>query len=673
MSRKGTGTRPGSSFGANPGSNPGTNPGSNPGTNPGTGSGMRISQRIFRSTFPDFEQSSFRTGAWKSGVAQCAEELKPFHPTLLHAFATAAKLEEKQGITLIHAASERGQEDREEHHSYRAIYHAATRMAGALGITGIKKGDRVLLVLPTSYELITAFFAIEMLGAIPVPTYPPTGLRVEMAIDRLCHVARHSGSRVCLTNRMIHGFLGELALRVDAVEQLVCVEDLAGKSTVPLADLRAAPEDPAFIQYTSGSTGYPKGVLLAHENLVANIHAIGQALRIQRHDVTVSWLPLYHDMGLIGALLFSIYWRIPLVLMDPVAFLTKPSRWLRAIHKHRGTLSPAPNFAYALCVRRVKPAEREGLDLSSWRLAMNGAEPVNYRTVQSFHEMYEGHGFSASAMLPVYGLAEASLAVTFPMKGLPPRSMVVDRDALANGSAVQAEGTQNAFTVVSVGSAIPGHEVRVVSQEGQHLPEREVGHILVRGPSLMRGYYQDAVATAEIMRDGWLWTGDLGFFADGELFVTGRAKDLIILRGRNIYAEDLERVAERVEGVRPGGAYAFAVYDEVKATDLVVMVVESRIGEKPAMAALVDTIGETVIEHCDVKIDEVVLVGPGTVPKTSSGKKQRSLCRELYLKHELKGPPSRRMALSMFFVRSRAGFLIAGAKKLMQRRRRAPR
>ncbi len=634
--------------------------------------GGRISQRIFRPTFPDVEHSGFRTSAWQAGVAHSAQDLKPYHSTLLHAFATAAKLEEKVGITLIHAATERGAPDVEEQHSFRAIYHGATRMAGALGALGVKKGERVLLVLPTSFELITAFFAIEMLGAIPVPTYPPTGLRVEMAIDRLCHVARHSGSRVCLTNRQIHSFLGELALRVEGMQHIVDVEDVAGKSTVPLADLRASGNDPAFIQYTSGSTGYPKGVLLAHENLVANIHAIGQAMQIRRTDVVVSWLPLYHDMGLIGALLFSIYWRLPLVLMDPVSFLAKPSRWLWAIHRHRGTLSPAPNFAYALCARRVKPTERAGLDLSSWRLALNGAEPVNYRTVQAFHDMYEGHGFSASAMLPVYGLAESSLAVTFPMSGQPPRCEVVDRDALANGFAVRAEGQDNPFAVVSVGSAVPGHEVVVVSQEGERLPEREVGHILVRGPSLMRGYYDDSEATAAVMRDGWLWTGDLGFFAGGELYVTGRAKDLIILRGRNIYAEDLERIAERVEGVRPGGAYAFAVYDDAKATDRVVMVIESRIGEKPAMAALVDKVSEAVMEMSDVKLDEVAIVGPGTVPKTSSGKKQRSLCRELYLKHGLKEPPSRKVALGLFFVRSRAGFLLAGAKKLIQRRRREP-
>jgi acyl-CoA synthetase (AMP-forming)/AMP-acid ligase II len=640
-----------------------------------SGNTTATGQRIFRSTFPDFEASGFKTGfrtnAWSGGVARRAEELKPYHPTLLHAFATAAKHETVTGITLIRPAEERHQPDTEEHLSYRELYHRALRIAGGLGAHGVRAGDRVLVVLPTGFELIATFFAIELLGAVPVPTYPPTGLRLEMAIDRLCHVARASGSRLCITDEQIHPFLGELVLKVPTVDKLVNVENLQVSTAKPPKDLRAGGSDPAFIQYTSGSTGHPKGVLLTHTNLVSNIHAIGQALRINRGDVTVSWLPLYHDMGLIGTLLFSIYWRIPLVLMDPTSFLMKPSRWLHAITRHKGTLSPAPNFAYALCVRRIKPEERVGLDLSSWRMAMNGAEPVNFRTLRAFHEIFGEHGFCEEAMLPVYGLAEASLAVTFPDPGAPPRCEVVDRDALANGTAVSSTG-KGSFAVVSVGKPVPGHEVVVVTQEGEVLPEREVGHILVRGPSLMAGYYNDEQATDAVLRDGWLWTGDLGFIADGELYVTGRAKDLIILRGRNIYAEDLERVAERVDGTRPGGAYAFGVYDEVKAIDLVVMVVETKLGSKEEHEALVTRVSEMVMEMTEVKLDEVVLVAPGTVPKTSSGKKQRALCRELYLKHELKAPPSRKMAVGLFYVRSRAGFLLAGAKRLLGRKLRAP-
>jgi acyl-CoA synthetase (AMP-forming)/AMP-acid ligase II len=453
------------------------------------------------------------------------------------------------------------------------------------------------------------------------------------------------------------------------VRELVAFEELDDRGRAADAPKpRAVGEDPAFIQYTSGSTGHPKGVLLAHENLVSNIHAIGQASRIGRKDVVVSWLPLYHDMGLIGALLFSIYWRMPLVLMPPTAFLLKPSRWLWAIHRHRGTMSPAPNFGYALCVKRVRPQEREGLDLSCWRLAMNGAEPVNVRTVVDFQRTFAPHGFQTLAMLPVYGLAESSLAVTFPDPGEPLRFEVVDRAALAAGQAVIARGA-GSTAIMSVGRAVPGHEVVVVDERGNPVAEREVGHIVVRGPSVMQGYFRDEAATELVMVDGWLWTGDLGYVSHGELFVTGRAKDLIIVRGKNHYAEDLEAVAERIEGVRAGGVAAFGIYDEGRAQDLVVMVCESRTEKESARLALVEKIATTVQQHCGIHVDEVVLVPPGTIPKTSSGKRQRALCRELYLRNELLQNRTGKLRLALVFARSGAGFLAAKARRLLTRRR----
>src|SRR5262249_12035734 len=409
--------------------------------------------RIFRSSFPDAERTGFRTEAWRSGVARTAEELRPLHRTLLHAFATAAKVDDSTGITLIPEK----EDAQEEHRSYRRLYHKATRVAGALAARGGRKGDRILIVLPTSFDFIVTFFAAELVGAIPVPSYPPAALeKVEQAIDRLRHIAQHAGAAWLVSSRELVPLLGEIALHVRSVRELVAFEELDEKGRPQDAPKpRAVGEDPAFVQYTSGSTGRPKGVLLAHENLVANIHAIGQAVRIGRKDVGVSWLPLYHDMGLIGALLFAIYWRIPLALMPPPAFLLKPGRWLRASHKHRAPMSPAPNFAYALCVKRVRPQEREGLDLSSWRVAFNGAEPVNVRSVVDFQRTFEPHGFNKLAMLPVYGLAESSLAVTFPDPGEPIRFEVVDRLALAAGQAVTARGP-GSTAIMSVGRAVPG-------------------------------------------------------------------------------------------------------------------------------------------------------------------------------------------------------------------------
>jgi acyl-CoA synthetase (AMP-forming)/AMP-acid ligase II len=409
--------------------------------------------------------------------------------------------------------------------------------------------------------------------------------------------------------------------------------------------------------------------LLSHRNLVSNIHAIGQAFRINSADVMVSWLPLYHDMGLIGTILLPIYWRIPLVLMSPTAFLSKPIRWLRAMSQYRGTLSPAPNFAYGMCVTRVSDQEREGLDLSAWRWAMNGAEPVNYRTLVDFERAYKPYGFDLRNMYPVYGLAESSLAVTFPRPGQGVRYETVDRRELANGRAVLASG-KGSMAVVSVGRAVPGHYVTVVGPEGEQLPEREVGHIVVHGPSVMAGYFENAEATEQVVRDGWLWTGDLGYFADQNLYVTGRAKDLIIVRGRNLYAEDIERVAERIDGVRLGGVVAFGILDAEQEAERVVVICETKASDPAAREAIGRQVAERVSEYCEVVVDEVVLVDSGTIPKTSSGKRQRAHCRELYLADQLRPVKLSKLSLGVVLARSRAGLFLNKAKGLFGRERR---
>ena len=610
--------------------------------------------RVFRSTFPEAERSNFRTAVWAYGLPERPEDLRPLHGTLLHALATAAKLEDSVGITLL-PEREGGAEQRI---SYRELYHRATRFSVALGMRGVDPGDRVLMVLPTSLDFVACFFAIQLLKAVPVPAYPPVGLRMKAGLERLAMIAEHCGSRLCVTTGKLKALVGDLHLRVAGLEQLATIEELDAEGGKSEERFRAGGDDPAFIQYTSGSTGNPKGVLLSHKNLVSNIHAIGQALRINRSDVVVSWCPLYHDMGLIGTLLFSIYWRTPLVLMSPTAFLARPSRWLWAIDRFKGTLSPAPNFGYGMCVSRVNEEERRGLDLSSWRFAMNGAEPVNYRTLVDFERVYRPHGFKLDDMYPVYGLAEASLAVTFPRPGSGVRYEVVDRQELANGRAVLSSG-KGSMAVVSVGQAVPGHYVAVVDDKGELLPEREVGHVVVSGKSIMTGYYGDPQATEAVLRDGWLWTGDLGYFADQNLYLTGRAKDLIIVRGRNIYAEDVERCAERVAGVRPGCAVAFAVHDEASGEEKVVVVAETRTRGKEERAALAQAVRERIAEFCEVVVHELVLADPGTIPKTSSGKRQRSTCRELYVAGQLKPARLSRFGLGVVLARSKAGLLLA--------------
>lgn len=622
---------------------------------------METISRVFRSTFPETESATFRTRAWKFGIATRPEELRPRHDTMLNALAKAAKSEESVGITLL---PEKRKGERKSK-TYREIHDAAMRRARALEGLGVRPGDRVLLTLPTSLEFVELFFAIQLAGAVVVPSYPPAGLRMKAGLERLAHVANHAGTRLCVTDARVKPIMGHLAVSAKCIEKIVAHEDLEPSERVGKAP-RAGGSDSCVIQYTSGSTGNPKGVLLSHRNLVTNVEAIGQAARINHNDVTVSWCPLYHDMGLVGTLLFSIYWRIPLVLMSPVSFLARPSRWLRAIHEFRGTLSPAPNFGYGMCVKRIRPEEREGLDLSSWRLALNGAEPVNYRTVVDFCQTYEPHGFKRGSMLPVYGLAEGTLAAAFPRPGSSVRCEVVDRQQLANGRAVPAGG-KGSMAVVGCGTKMPGHDIRILDEHGLELPEREVGHIVIAGNSVMKGYYSDPQATAAVVKNGWLWTGDLGYFADRHLYVTGRAKDLIIIRGRNIYAEDIERQAERVEGVRPGGVAAFGLQSDEERREKVVVVVETKVTREDKRASIVEEVGTRVAEHCDVVPDEVILVGPATIPKTPSGKRQRSRCRDLYLSGDLKPARLGKVELGMIFARSQAGLLMMKAKGLFGR------
>ena len=620
--------------------------------------------RAFRSSFPtDFEDTGFRTQAWFSGKAKAPDELEPFHSTVLHAFAAAARCEPEVGITVL-AEKPRGEP---QHLSYQALYYETRRVAAGLLAHGVSPGDRVLLVLPTSLEFLSTFFATQLIGAIPVPSYPPSGFRMESGLARLAHIANHSGAGLCVVWQAIRPFIGDLVLRAPALREIVCVEELCEASAAS-QKFSCNADDYAFIQYTSGSTGNPKGVALRHSNLVANCHAIGQAIEVTRIDKMCGWCPLYHDMGLIGQILFPIYWRLPVVLLTPTAFLVRPGRWLRAMQDYRATISTAPNFGYALAVKRVTPEQREGLDLSSWRQALNGAEPVNLTTLQAFQTTYEPYGFPKHAFLPVYGLAEVSLAAAFPEPGTAIRSDIVDREELANGRAVPAEG-EHAVSLVSVGHAVPGHLIKVVDEKGHTLPEREVGHIVVSGPSLMSGYFQDKAATDAVLRNGWLWTGDLGYMAGGELYIAGRARDLIIMCGKNYYAEDVERSVETVAGVRTGGVVAFGVYDDKEATDLLVVVAETKEADERRRMKLVEQISDAVSDSCGLAPDEIVLAGPGTIPKTSSGKRQRSLCRDQYLKNQLHVGKTGKLYLGYVFLRSKAGFLLIQARQLLGHRR----
>lgn len=609
--------------------------------------------RVFRSHFPAGETSGFRSKALLEFKLSGHKTLEPLYPTMLHAFASAAKQPHGTGVTLL----PEDEDDAEQFKSYRELWEDARTLASGLHALGVQKGDTVVVVLPTCFEFITSFYALQMVGAVPVPCYPPAALeRVETGLERISHIATHAQAKMLVTNRALWPLLGAVVRTAPVIEHLTTVEHLRDKGHGQRPKLKASAKVPCFIQYTSGSTGSPKGVVLSHQNLVSNLHATGIDSKVGPTDRMVSWLPLYHDMGLIGGLLFPIYWKLPLVLMSPTAFLMRPHRWLQAISRFQGTLSASPNFGYALAVKRIRPSEREGLDLSSWRFALNGAEPVNLRSLRDFEEAYRPHGLREGVVTPCYGLAECTVGVTFCEPGKPLRHRVVERAALRDGLVVERKG-QGTVALVCCGTPIAGHEVAVVDEHGTALPQLSVGHILVKGPSVMLGYHRDEAATEKVIKQGWLWTGDLGFLTPEGLYITGRAKDLIIVRGKNFYAEDLEMVAERVKGTRPGGTAAFGVYDDEKASDSVVLVVETKVDEEPEQKALVNELIEKVGEHAGVKLDQVVLVPPGTIPKTSSGKRQRGACRERYLEQNLVPQKTGTLGLAKVFARSAAGFI----------------
>ncbi len=400
-----------------------------------------------------------------------------------------------------------------------------------------------------------------------------------------------------------------------------------------LAEPRPADaESTALIQYTSGSTGNPKGVVLSHANLLANIRAMGQVVQAGAEDVFVSWLPLYHDMGLIGAWLGSLYYAALFVVMPPLSFLARPERWLWAIHRHRGTLSAAPNFGYEYCLRRLHDADLQGLDLSCWRAAFNGAETVSPDTLEQYTARFANHGFRASALMPVYGLAESSVGLAFPPLQRGPLIDRIERDTFTgSGQALPAgPDDQNALRFVSSGAPLPGHQLRVVDPAGHELPERREGRLEFRGPSSTSGYYHDATKTGELFNDGWLDSGDLAYLAGGELYVTGRIKDIIIRAGRNIYPHELEEAVGNIDGIRTGRVAVFGTEDRRAATERLVVLAETRSTDSSEREQLQAEINSLATDLIGAPPDEVVLAPPGTVLKTSSGKIRRAASRERF-------------------------------------------
>jgi acyl-CoA synthetase (AMP-forming)/AMP-acid ligase II len=551
----------------------------------------------------------------------------------------------------LHLRLEGGQE---ESYTYQEMLDGAMAAGAALRARGLKPGETVALMLPTCREFFFSFLGTLLAGGIPVPIYPPIRAdQIEEYARRQSAILRNAEVRIMITFREAERLAR--ALDIPSLRAVVRGEALLGAPGV--VEYEASEDDIALIQYTSGSTGDPKGVTLTHRNLVSNVRAIGHGVGVREDDVVVSWLPLYHDMGLIGCWLFSIYYGLELVAISPVAFLRRPARWLWMFHHHRGTLSPAPNFGYELCARKIKDADIEGLDLSSWRVALNGAEPINPETLERFTSRFSPYGFRSETMMPVYGLAENSVALAFAPNQTASRIDTVERALFElHGEARPASGTSGNLRFVSTGRALPHHEMRIVDHNGEPVAERREGQIQFRGESAMQGYYRNPEATRAARDGDWYRTGDLGYWAEGDLFITGRHKDLIIRAGRNVHPQELEKLAADVEGVRRGCVAAFGVADRSRGTESVVIVAETRSKDPEVRARIAGEIRRRVGAGA-ISPDVVQVVGPGAIPKTPSGKLQRDACRRLYLasKLEARGAPvwvqMLRLGLRRFFSR----------------------
>jgi fatty-acyl-CoA synthase len=544
------------------------------------------------------------------------------------------------------AASDGGRGD-DEPVTYARLRDEAAAVAGGLRERGIAPGDTVGLMLPTGLDFLRSFFGILAARAVAVPIYPPVRLdRLEEYAVRQSGILADAGVRLMVTVPRGRAVAGLLKPRVKTLEDVLTADELAA-SGAPVSGPEGEGPEAAFIQYTSGSTGQPKGVLLTHDNLLANIRAIAAGLDMRPTDVGVSWLPLYHDMGLIGSWLLCLHLGLPITLLPPTAFLSRPERWLWAIHERRATLSPAPNFAYELCVRRIPDEALEGLDLSSWRAAFNGAEPVSPATLERFARRFAPHGFRPEAMTPAYGLAENSVALAASPIGRGPRVDRVAREPFQREKRAEpaAPGDATALEFVSAGRELPGHEVRIVDEAGTDLPERVVGRLVFRGPSMTSGYYRRPDATAAItLPGGWLDSGDLAYRATGEIHVCGRSKDLIIKGGRNLVPQEIEEATAAVEGIRRGCVVAFGVASAELGTEQLVVVAETRIADALAREKIVGAVTARVAEAVEVPPDEVVLVPPGAVPKTSSGKVRRAAAKEQYVAHTLGRPQGTTLA-----------------------------
>ncbi|MFI5308987.1 MAG: AMP-binding protein, partial [Polyangiales bacterium] len=438
---------------------------------------------------------------------------------------------------------------------WRELEREARRRGALLRASGMEKGQRLALVIAEPHEFVLSFLGAVMAGVVPVPMYPRASFKARNAyVETVSHIVEAAGARALVTLENTRPVIEEVVERGVQIEKILLAEEFF-RSDQPTPELTLPaiePDDLCFLQFTSGSTSMPKGVMVTHRNLIANADAFlgPKGLDRREEDIAITWLPLFHDMGLIGFVLGTIAHDISTVLLPTESFARRPTMWMQAMSDYGGTITFAPNFAYGLAVKRTRDKDLEGLDLTKLRIAGCGAEPVNPQVMRTFVDLFSRVGFPATAIMPCYGMAESTLAISFHAHADAMKTDRVSAEAMKLGKATSASSGEDSLELASCGPAFPGHAIKIVNDQGREVGEREVGEILTRGPSVTLGYYGNPQITAESFREGWLHTGDLGYLADGNVYVCGRIKDLIIIRGANIYPQDLEWTVAEVPGVR---------------------------------------------------------------------------------------------------------------------------
>ena len=518
--------------------------------------------------------------------------------------------------------------------SYSEACREAKRLGACLQTLGLTKGDRLALVLNAPEDFVLSFLGAVSMGVMPVPMYPPLALgRLDNYIDRAAGILRVSGAKALLTTKELIPLLQPVLSRVPTLQSILDIESLQQMGDLPLNEPGTRPDEPCFLQFTSGSTSAPRGVIVTHGNLIANAKATIKSLEIHPDtDRAVSWLPLYHDMGLIGFVIATMVAQIPVVFIPTIAFVKHPGVWMETVHKYRATITFGPNFAFELAAKRAPKTSRINPDLSCLRVLGCGAEPINPKTMESFIAAFAPLGLKPNAVLPCYGMAEATLAIAFDHLHKPMQKLVIDRHAYETRSIARPIGPDEEvtdpkmkFELVSCGRTFPGHEIRILDNIGKPLPEGQVGEIVFRGPSVTPGYFQNPEASRQLLQGGWLHTGDLGFILNGDLYVSGRQKDLVIINGRNYPPQAIEWIVEEIAGIRKGSVVAFSVNGD--STEKLVIIAETTMTNSEELALV---IGNQVRSALGLAVHKVVLVGRGSIPKTSSGKLQRRQTKALF-------------------------------------------